>query len=88
MRIANLLFVCCLVFPMSASVAQIGFSADDLTAAAKAKSNDPSVVLGRQLVAATDTLRAAFVLNPETAWTILSADERVILQNALAACLT
>jgi hypothetical protein len=60
-----------------------GFSAADLAAAGKTAQANDTVVEARQLAAATDTLRAAFILNPRTAWTTLTPDERATLQNAL-----
>lgn len=73
----------CLALPMPVLATASGFTADDLTTAAKAGAEDPATVTARQLAAATDTLRAAFVLNPETAWTTLTRDERNTLQTAL-----
>lgn len=60
-----------------------GFTAEDLVAAGKPGGDTALSAQARQLAAATDTLRAAFVLNPETAWTTLTPDERAALQAAL-----
>ena len=84
-RLYPLFMVACLVLPMlaTASGSTSGFTADDLSNAARAGAEDQATVTARQLAAATDTLRAAFVLNPETAWTTLTRDERNTLQTAL-----
>ena len=58
-----------------------GFTTADLDAAAL-RATDARLVQARELAAATDTLRAAFVLNPDTAWTAMTADERAAVQGA------
>ena len=79
----HLLFAVCLAVSTSAFAAPGGFTADDMAVAARVGQEDGAIATARELAAATDTLRAAFVLNPETAWTILSSDERAVLQSAL-----
>lgn len=77
------LFLFTLLFGAVPSYAGTGFTAEDLVVAGKFDDDTALTGQTRQLAAATDTLRAAFVLNPETAWTTLTPDERAALQAAL-----
>ncbi|MEI9905452.1 MAG: hypothetical protein WDN06_17055 [Asticcacaulis sp.] len=59
-----------------------GFTAGDLAAAARAGRPDAALADAREHLAQTETLRAAFVLSPAGAWTLLSADEARTLRLA------
>lgn len=83
MKVSHLVLVWGIALPIPSFAAVAGFSTDDLAAAAEAAPLDAQIATARQLAAATATIRAAFVLNPATADTLLSRDERMVLERAL-----
>ncbi len=76
-----------LLAPVTATVAEStqqrpGFTTDDMANFAREARQDSQIKAARTLFAETETLRAAFVINPTRAFVALPRNERDVLQRA------